>query len=146
MRSRSSRSFTVETKSGRRQRPIIPHRAAAPEIPRPAVSWPPLPESSALVAEPRRILPNLIALEPEQVELAPVQVAEDGLPRRRRGRPPKVKQVAAEMVEEMITKPAVEIAVAALAPVHRASVRSAKLPAVLPPGERWKRRLGRWSR
>ncbi len=147
MRNRSSRSFTVETKSGGRQRPIIPHRDTAPVVPRPQVFWPSAAEPKSPAPEPRRILPNLIEPEPVPVEPEPADVAEDGLPKPRRGRPPKAKLVAAEVVEEPIPKPAIEIAPPAAPRMPIANVmRVAKTPATLPPGERWKRRFGRWAR
>ena len=153
MRNRSSRSFTVETKFGGRQRPIIPHRAIAPAALRPAVSWPPPAELKAPAAEPpRRILPSLIASEPTQLETDHMQVSEEPTPRLRRGRPPKAKPIAAEMVEELIPEPAVEVAPEELARTSAPQMqppqvlRVTRAPAALPPGERWKRRLGRWAR
>ena len=155
MRNRSPRSFTVVTKSGGRQRPIIPHRAIAPVALRPAVSWPPPAELKAPAVESRRILPSLIVPEPAQVEAERMQVSEEPTPRPRRGRPPKVKPVAVDMVGEPIAEPVVEFAVAAPettpaprpAPALQAPVaRTLKPPAALAPGERWKRRLGRWAR
>ena len=152
MRNRSSRSFTVETKSGGRQRPIIPHRAIAPVALRPAVSWPPPAELKAPAVETRRILPNLIVPEPTQVEAERMQVSEETTPKPRRGRPPKAKPIAVEMIEKLIPERAVEFEPEkpARTPAPRMQppqvARVAKAPAALPPGERWKRRLGRWSR
>lgn len=151
MRNRAPRSFTVETKSGgRHQRTFIPHRAAAPASLRPAVSWPPPSEPQEPAAETRRILPNLIAAEPLQLAPEPTQVSEERLPKLRRGRPPKVKQVPAEMAEEPIAEPAAELAVAAPVPAldtfEVRPVRPAKSTPALPLGERWKRRLSRWAR
>ena len=148
MRNRSSRSFTVETKSGGRQRPIIPHRAPAPAAPRPAVLWPSAAKLLAPAPEPRRILPSLIV--PDALERTPA--AEEHPPRSRRGRPPKAKPIAAEMVEELIPERAVEFEPqkSGRTPAPRMQppqvARVAKAPAALPPGERWKRRLGRWAR
>lgn len=154
MRNRSPRSFTVEVKSGvRDQRTIIPHRAAVPTTPRPAVSWPPPAQPQAPAAEPRRILPSLIAPEPTQAESEPtefqperMQVPEERSPRPRRGRSPKAKPIVAEMAKE----PVVEIAATAPALAPEASepkpLRFKKSPTALPSGERWKRRLGRWAR
>src|ERR1700712_3406188 len=110
MRNRSSRSFTVETKSGGRQRPIIPHRAAGPVVPRPAVSWPPPAEPQAPAAEPRRILPNLIVTEAPPDDAEPKPVAEERSVKPRRGRPPKAKPVEAEIDVEPLAEPAVEVA------------------------------------
>lgn len=147
MRNRSSRSFTVETKSGGRQRPIIPQRAPAAAAPRPAVHWPSATEPQAPVPEPRRILPSLIVAEapPDEPELTPA--AEERSAKPRRERPPKAKSVAPEFAMEPLAEPTHEIA--APAPVPELSetrlVRATKLPA-LPIGERWKRRLGRWAR
>ena len=155
MRNRTPPSFTVETKSGgRHQRTFIPHRAVAPAIPRPAVSWPPPAEPRAPAAEPRRILPSLIMPEPVQAELEPTSVADEHALRPRRGRPPKAKPCVVEMTTEPITEPVIEIAPVqaglAPAPPLRTSaapvMRATKPPAVLPPGERWKRRLGQWAR
>jgi hypothetical protein len=150
MRNRSPRSFTVETKSGGRQRPIIPHRDTAPAAPRPLVFWPSAAEPKTPAPEPRRVLPNLIVPEPVPVEPEPADVAEDGLPKPRRGRPPKAKPVAAVVIEEPLAEPAVEIAAAAPATVPHVPmsrvVRNEKPLTVLPSGERWKRRLGRWAR
>ena len=159
MRNRTPPSFTVETKSGgRHPRTFIPHRAVAPVVPRPAVSWPPPAEPKALRAEPRRILPSLIAPEPLQVEpeLAqvqpePMQVSAVRSPKPRRGRPPKAKPIAVKVVDEQIAGPAIQIAPAQLAspPAPRTLIaplaRIVKPSTTLPLGERWKRRLGRWS-
>jgi hypothetical protein len=146
MRNRSSRSFTVETKSGGRQRPIIPHRDTAPVVPRPQVFWPSAVEPKPPSSEPRRILPNLIVPEPVQVEPELTQIVENGSPKPRRGRPPKAKPVAAEVVEEPIPEPAIAIAPPPAPRMPIAPVmRVAKTPATLPPGERWKRRFGRWA-
>lgn len=149
MRNRSPRSFTVEVKfGGRDQRTIIPHRAPTLAASRPAVSWPPPAELQAPAAEPRRILPNLTVPEPTQVETERMQVSEE--PRPRRGRPPKVKPVPAEMAEEPIAEPAIEITASAPAPALEMPapqpLRPTKPPSTLPLGERWKRRLGRWAR
>lgn len=150
MRNRSPKSFTVETKSGGRKRPIIPHRDTATVVPRPLVFWPSAAEPQTPAPEPRRILPSLIVPEPVPIEPETADVAEDGLPKPRRGRPPKAKPVAVLTIEQPIAAPAAEIAAAAPAPVLHTSVpRLApplKPPAALPPGERWKRRLGRWAR
>ena len=151
MRNRSPRSFTVETKSGGRQRPIIPHRDTAPDAPRPLVFWLSAAEPQTPAQEPRRILPNLI--EPVFVPVEPetADVAENGLPKPRRGRPPKAKPVAVLTIELPITEPTVEIAAATPAPKLASVrqphvVRTVKQPSTLPLGERWKRRLGRWAR
>lgn len=152
MRNRSPRPFTVEVKSGGRdQRTMIPHRAAAPTPSRPAVSWPPPIEPRAPVAEPRRILPNLIVLEASSDEPELTLAEGEHLPRPRRGRSPKAKPVAAEMTEELIAEPTVEPA--AIVPALPAPevpesrpVRPTKQTPALPLGERWKRRLGRWAR
>lgn len=160
MRNRTPPSFTVETKSGgRHQRTFIPHRATAAATPRPTVSWPPPAEPKVLSAEPRRILPRLIVPEPTQVEPEPAQVqpervqgSEERWPKPRRGRPPKAKPLAAEMVEEPIVRAAIQVAPAELASPSAPRTliapltRTAKPSADLPIGERWKRRLGRWSR
>ena len=152
MRNRSSRSFTVETKSGGRQRPIIPHRAPAPMAPRPAVHWPSAAEPQAPAPEPRRILPSLIVPEASQGEPEPTKIAEEQSQRPRRGRPPKAKPIAAEMVEELIPERAAEVAPEKPARTPAPRMQSAqvisvtKAPAALPPGERWKRRFGRWAR
>ena len=153
MRNRTPRSFTVETKSGsRNQRTFIPHRAEAPSAPRPTVSWPPPATLQAPAAEPRRILPSLIVPEASLNASEQTLVAEEISPRPRRGRLPKVKPIATEMVEEPIPEPAVEIAPVEPAPPPATqtqpaqAIRVVKAPAALPPGERWKRRLGRWSR
>jgi hypothetical protein len=146
MRNRSPRSFTVETKSGGRQRPIIPHRAVAPVAPRPAVSWPPPAEPYAATAEPRRILPSLITPEPMEAEPESVQGTEERSPKPRRGRPPTAKPIAAEVVKEPIAEPAVEVTPPAPAPQAPRLARAVKPPAALSAGERWKRRLGRWAR
>ena len=151
MRNRSLRSFTVETKSGGRQRPIIPHRAPAPAAPRPAVHWPSAAEPQAPAPEPRRILPSLIVPEASPDTLDQMPVTEELPPEPRRGRPPKAKPIAAEIVEELIPEPAVEVAPEELARTSapqmqpRQVIRITKAPAPLPPGERWKRRLGRWA-
>lgn len=153
MRNRTPRSFTVETKSSRRQRTFIPHRAEALSATRPDVSWPVSAEPRAPAAEPRRILPSLIAPEasPDEPELAPA--AEEHSPKPRRGRPPKAKPAAAEMAEEPIAALADELSAIAPTPMSGASEasqlwapRATKLPTILPLGERWKRRLGRWAR
>lgn len=150
MRNRSSRSFTVETKAGGRQRPIIPHRAVTPVAPRPAVSWPPPAEAQAVTAEPRRILPSLITPELTQAEPEPAQVSEERSPKARRGQPPKAKPAAAEVAQEPTAEPAAELAATAPTPAMETSgarpVRQLKSTPDLPLGERWKRRLGRWAR
>ena len=148
MRNRSSRSFTVETKSGGRQRPIIPHRAVAPVVSRPAVSWPPPAEPQAPAAEPRRILPNLIVTEALPDEVEPAAVVEERSVKPRRGRPLKAKPVEAEIEVEPLAEPAFEVA--APAPTSQTPgprpMHAGKQAATLPLGERWKRRLGRWAR
>lgn len=152
MRNRTPPSFTVETKSGgRHQRTFIPHRVVAPVVQRPAIYWPPPAEPKVPSTEPRRILPSLIATEPTQAEAERVQVSEERLPRPRRGRPPKDKPVTAEAGEESTAGAAVEITPpeAASPSVQRTliapTMRTVKPSVVLPLGERWKRRLGRWS-
>lgn len=110
MRTRSSRSFTVEIKSGgRHQRTIIPHRAIALAVPRPTASWPPPAEPQAATAEPRRILPRLILTELVHIELERTQITEDRAPRPRRGRPRKTTDTF-EMNVEPIVKPAIKTA------------------------------------
>ena len=153
MRNRSPRSFTVENKSGgRSQRTFIPHRTSAPAIPRPVVSWPQQVEQQALAVEPRRILPSLIAPEPEQVEPERIPVSEEHSPKQRRGRPPKAKPVAAETVEKPIASATIQVAPAEPTPpaaprMPIATLKRTVKPSVdLPIGERWKRRLGRWAR
>jgi hypothetical protein len=75
MRNRTPPSFTVETKSGgRHQHTFIPHRAVAPVVQRPAISWPPPAKPKVPSTEPRRILPSLIATEPTQAEAERLQV------------------------------------------------------------------------
>lgn len=159
MRNHSSRSFTVENKSGgRNQRTFIPPRAAAPAAPQPAVSWSPPAEPQAPAAEPRRILPNLIEAEPAQVEPEPahvqterVRASEERTPKPRRGRPPKAKPIAAEMVEGPIAgttskaAPVEPVSPSALRTPAAPLLRTVKPADALPLGERWKRRLGRWS-
>lgn len=160
MRNRSSRSFTVENKSGgRNQRTFIPHRATAPAAPRPAVSWPSPAEPQAPTVEPRRILPNLIEAEPMQVEPELTQVqpvreraSKKGSSKPRRGRLPKAKPIATEVVEKPIagatrkSTPVEPVSPSAPRTPAAPQVRTMKPATALPLGERWKRRLGRWAR
>jgi hypothetical protein len=150
MRNRSPRSFTVETKTGGRQRPIIPHRVAAVVTPRPSVSWPSITEPKTPAPEPRRILPSLIVPELAQAEPEQVSVAHEPPPRPRRGRPSKVKATVAEPAVEQIATSPIAVTSAAPAPAPYVAVpRQPRVPkpqATLPAGERWKRRLGRWAR
>lgn len=151
MRNRSPKSFTVEIKSsGRNQRTIIPHRAVAPAALQQAVSYPPRTKPELPVAEPRRILPSLIVSEalPEELQPAPASAERSAQPRR--GRPRKVKPIVAEADAEPIAERIIEFAPAepaqALRTPHTPMMRATASPVVLPLGERWKRRLGRWAR
>ena len=156
MRSASRRSFTVEVKStGRGRSTIIPTRVAALGSPPPRPTLEPVPASSDVIAEKRRILPNLIVPEPLQVDPEPMSVAEDLPPRRPRGRPRKPRpDPILPVVEAVEVSETAEPALASLplerednpvpAPTPRKLQARPKLD--LARGERWKRRLGRWSR
>ena len=138
MRTRSKRSFTVEIKAGGRQLGRIPSRAA-PSVALQTASSPLLPvELPAVVMEPRRVLPNLIVLEVLEADPEPRP--------RRRGRPPKVLQEVIEPdavpPQDVNSAPTFQAPAVLLTPAKR----TAKSAATLAPGERWKRRLGRWSR
>ena len=138
MHIRSRRSFTVETKSGGRRQTDIPSRAPPPADRGPAAFRPLPAEPQASVAEPRRILPSLIVQEASLAEPEPTQ--------RRRGRPRKAPQDVVEPVAESASK-TVPALVTQVTEVRFAPAKRAARPAaVLSPGERWKRRLGRWSR
>ncbi|MCJ2144309.1 hypothetical protein [Methylobacterium sp. E-066] len=152
MLSRTRRSFSVEIKSaGRGQAAVIPSRVAPPAAKAPRLFRDPFAEPTAPPSEPRRILPSLIAPELRQFE--PEPAAKDR-PQERRGRPRKASaaMVATAAVEPVSAPPAPAAATAE--PVARSqptiaptlTKRTAKSNAAIPPGERWKRRLGRWAR
>lgn len=153
-RSSVRRSFAVEVKSsGRRGVVTIPSRASVPApSPRQSIAWPdalqqPLEPAPVQAAEPRRILPSLIVPEPPQEEPDPAPVPEARLPRVRRVKAsrPRVEDPPSEISAQAPAAPLPPVA----APVVPATlVRRAprKDEPAFALGERWKRRLPRWSR
>lgn len=155
MRNASRRSFTVEVKSDRR-RPttFIPPRVAQNAPPR-RLTPEPVPEAKAPIVEKRRILPALPPPDARPAEAEPAPIVEERMPSRPRGRPRKPRPAVVEPVAASAEAPAP----APAAVPHRSveapgtarpetQARARKIvPATdLPRGERWKRRLGRWSR
>lgn len=179
MRKQARRSFTVEIKhSTTSGRSFIPTkspqgRESGKHLASPSPSWASVFEEKAAsasvtgeAAEPRRILPSLIAWEPSAPKREFDRQPEPPMPRvrravalqeaaeapRRRGRPPKLKLEPEPVAETAILIPSgpmlpvperpVSSQVAPVALVRHP--RSARIEgAGLPRAERWKRRLPR---
>ena len=81
-----------------------------------------------------------------------MQAAEDCPPKRTRGRPRKARPDANQSTVEVIVQAAPAPAVPPreqeehLSPARDLRKLAVKPEPLLAPGERWKRRLGRWSR
>lgn len=164
MRNGSRRSFTVEVRGdGRRKTTIIPTRVAAVPVPSPRAFLALPPEPSTSVAEKRRILPSLIVAGVQQAEAALTLDADDvGSKRRERIRKRPLAPAEPSTVEPSTVEPDVAgllVAAAEMprpAPAATRQVRGEEQPPrgprrrakakALAPGERWKRRLGRWNR
>ena len=158
MRRDSRRSFTVEIKStDRRHATIIPRRSAPPAVASSWFSTVVSPEPPASVPEQRRVLPSLIVPDAAEIEVELIPVADEICMKRPRGRPRKTAPAPCASFEDLadaapasppsvaaVPLPVENYAVAALAP----ALRSLKIKPEpnLAPGERWKRRLGRWAR
>jgi len=158
MRRDSRRSFTVEIKStDRRHATIIPRRSTPPAVTSPWFSTIVSPDPPAPVPEQRRVLPSLIVPEAAELEVELVPVADEIRMKRPRGRPRKTAPAPCASFEDLadaapasppsvaaVPLSAEDYAVAAFAP----ALRSLKIKPEpnLAPGERWKRRLGRWAR
>ena len=158
------RDFSVEIKSpGRRNATIIPTREPKPPRTKPKLLAPQstdaAPEEPAHVkpAQTGRVLPNLIVPEPPP---APIEAEPEPKVRRpytRRAKPaaapviempqpkvePEVKPVPARVVARVIA-PVPKAAAAASSDRKRGTGRDGVQQLAL--GERWKRRLSRWSR
>lgn len=144
MRNTLRRSFTVEVKSSeRRHVTIIPSRIVPPVRPEPRAFLAIAPEGIDPAVAPRRILPSLIVPE---VEPKPTRRAEEQPAQRRRGRPRKVPPATVDPVAEPVAEAAPAAFPKAAAAPSIPIKRTAKPVSALMPGERWKRRLGRWSR
>ena len=148
MRSRSRRTFTVEVRSDvRRLAAGIPSRVAPPVVPQPR-AFQVLPAEP--LVEKRRILPSLIVQDAPQAE--PMLSTEESPPRRGRGRPRKEPQPPVVREREFVAPAVAAVAPQPAAPSPMLPARSDavkrafKPEAALAPGERWKRRLSRWSR
>ncbi len=179
MRKQARRSFTVEIKhSTTSGRSFIPTkspqgRESGKHLASPPPSWASVFEEKAVsasvtgeAAEPRRILPSLIAWEPSAPEPEFDRPPEPPMPRvrrtvslqeategpRRRGRPPKLKLEPKLAAETAILIPSGPILPVPESPVSSQVApvklvrhpRSARIEgAGLPRAERWKRRLPR---
>lgn len=152
-RSSVRRSFAVEVKSsGRRNAVTIPSRASVPApSPKQSLAWPDLleqpPEAASVqAAEPRRILPSLIVPEPPQMEPDPAPAPEARLPRVRRVKAsrPRVEDPPSEIFAQAPAAPLPAVAAPAVTTLVRRAPRKDEPALAL--GERWKRRLPRWSR
>lgn len=158
MRRDSRRSFTVEIKStDRRHATIIPRRSAPPAVTSPWFSTVVSPEPPAPVPEQRRVLSSLIVPEAAEIEVELMPVADETRVKRPRGRPRKTAPAPCASFEDLVDVapvPTPELAAAFKGDVDHPVVATApalralqiKPASNLAPGERWKRRLGRWAR
>lgn len=158
MRRDSRRSFTVEIKStDRRHATIIPRRSAPPAVASSWFSTVVSPEPPASVPEQRRVLPSLIVPDAAEIEVELIPVADEICMKRPRGRPRKTAPAPYASFEDLAdATPAYPLSVAAVPLLVEDYAAAALSPALrslkikpelnLAPGERWKRRLGRWAR
>lgn len=158
MRRDSRRSFTVEIKStDRRHGTVIPRRSAPPAVTSPWFSTIVSSEPPASVPEQRRVLPSLIVSEAVEIEVELMPVADEIRMKRPRGRPRKTAPASCASFEDLAdAAPAYPLSVAAVPLPVEDYAAAAPSPALrslnikpepnLAPGERWKRRLGRWAR
>ena len=158
MRRDSRRSFTVEIKStDRRHATIIPRRSAPPAVASSWFSTVVSPEPPASVPEQRRVLPSLIVPDAAEIEVELIPVADEIRMKRPRGRPRKTAPAPYASFEDLAdAAPAYPLSVAAVPLLVEDYAAAALSPALrslkikpelnLAPGERWKRRLGRWAR
>lgn len=127
------------------------------QLPPPWFSTVASPEPPAPVPEQRRVLPSLIVPEVAESEVELIPAADEVRAKRPRGRPRKTAPAPCASFEDLVDVapvPTLEVATAFQADVDHPIVATApalralqiKPASNLAPGERWKRRLGRWAR